>query len=311
VSRRAWILFGAMAVIWGIPYLLIKVAVRDLDPAALVFARTAIGAVILLPVAIARRELRPVLARWRVLIAYTVVELAVPWVLLSDAERRLSSSLSGLLVAAVPLVGAVMVLVGGRRLDREGSERVTATRLAGLLCGMAGVAALLGLDVRAGDLRSVLEVAVVVVGYALGPMIAARRLSDVPPLGVVAASLGLCALAYLPVALTETPGRVPGARVLAAVVVLGVVCTAVAFVTFFALIAEAGPTRATLITYLNPAVAVVLGVAFLGEGFGVGAAVGFALILTGCWLATRRGGAVAAGREGPVQTAPPEAVDRR
>jgi drug/metabolite transporter (DMT)-like permease len=286
-------LFAVMGVLWGIPYMLIKVAVKQLDPAVLVFFRTAIGAAVLLPLAAWRRELRPVMADWRPVVAYTLAELAVPWVLLSDAERRLPSSLSGLLVAAVPLVSAGLVVVGGRRLGMGRHERMSSTATAGLLLGLVGVAALLGLDVHGGEALSVAEVAVVVAGYALGPMIAARWLGHLPSTGVIAFSLGLCALAYLPAAVVEMPGRIPSARVVAATLVLGLACTAAAFVLFFALIAVWGPTRATLITYVNPAVAVVLGVAFLGESFGAGTAVGFVLILGGCWLATRRSRAVA------------------
>ncbi len=282
-----------MGVLWGIPYMLIKVAVSQLDPAVLVFFRTVIGAAVLLPLAAWRRELRPVIADWRPMVAYTLAELAIPWVLLSDAERRLPSSLSGLLVAAVPLVSAGLVVVAGTRLGMGRHERMSLTGAAGLLVGLAGVAALLGLDVHGGEAVSVAEVAVVVAGYSLGPMIAARWLGHLPSTGVIALSLGLCALAYLPAAVVEMPGRFPSARVVAAVVVLGLACTAAAFVLFFALIAAWGPTRATLITYVNPAVAVVLGVAFLGESFGVGTAVGFFLILGGCWLATRRSRAVA------------------
>jgi drug/metabolite transporter (DMT)-like permease len=281
MTRRGLLLFAAMAVIWGIPYLLIKVAVRDFSPAALVFCRTGIGAAILLPIAAARGELRPLLARWRPLLIYTAIELAIPWLLLSTAEKRLSSSLSGLLVAAVPLVGAVV----SRSLhDRDvlGARAVT-----GLVVGLAGVAALVGFDVTGANAGAVAMVAVVVVGYATGPLILARRLWHLPSLGVVAASLGLCSLGYAPFALTRMPATVPGARVLAAVVVLGVVCTALAFVLFFHLIGEVGPVRATVITYVNPAVAVVLGVAFLHEHFDFGTAAGFVLILAGSYLATR------------------------
>jgi drug/metabolite transporter (DMT)-like permease len=288
MSRRGWALFAAVSVLWGIPYMLIKVAVGDLDPAVLVFFRTAIGAVVLVPVAAGRRQLRPVLAAWRPLVVYTVVELAIPWVLLSDAERRLPSSLSGLLVSAVPLVTAAAALVVGVRPGGGRSDRLSVTGTVGLLVGLAGVAALLGLDIHGGQALSVGEVGVVVVGYALGPVLAARYLGHLPSIGVVAASLLLCCLGYLPVAVLQMPGRLPGAGVVASTVVLGVACTAVAFVLFFALIAEAGPTRATLVTYLNPAVAVVLGVAFLGESFGLGTGLGFALIIAGCWLATRR-----------------------
>ncbi|MFI5040543.1 MAG: DMT family transporter [Acidimicrobiales bacterium] len=280
MTRRGSLLFGAMCIIWGLPYLLIKVAVRDLQPATLVCFRTGIGAVILVPIAVARGELGPVLARWKPLLAYTVVELAIPWVLLSTAEQRLPSSLSGLLVAAVPLVGAVFSTTLKDR-DPLGTRGVV-----GLLVGLAGVAALVGFDVSGADAGSVAIVAFVVLGYAAGPLILAHALSDLPSMGVVAASLALCALAYAPFALTRLPASTPPHRVLAAVVVLGVVCTALAFVLFFHLIGEIGPVRATVITYVNPAVAVVLGVVFLHEGFGVATGVGFALILFGSLLAT-------------------------
>jgi drug/metabolite transporter (DMT)-like permease len=281
VTRRGSLLFAAMCVIWGLPYLLIKVAVKHLEPATLVFLRTGIGALILVPIAAARRELQPLVPQWRWLLVYTVVELAIPWVLLSTAEQRLPSSLSGLLVAAVPLVGAVLAWLAG------GRDPLGARGLAGLFLGLAGVAALVGFDVHGGDAGSVAIVAVVVVGYATGPLVLDRRLGDLPVLGVVAASLVLCAAGYAPFALTHLPARMPSGRVVAAVVVLGVVCTALAFVLFFHLIAEIGPVRATVITYVNPAVAVVLGVAFLNEHFGAGTAIGFALVLAGSVLATR------------------------
>ncbi|MDQ2754353.1 MAG: DMT family transporter [Actinomycetota bacterium] len=279
MSRKGTVLFALMGAIWGFPYLLIKVSVRYLSPGTLVCARTGLAAIILLPIAARRGQLRPLLGHWRPIVVYTVVELAVPWLLLSDAERRLSSSLSGLLVAAVPLIGAILVIFVG------GDDRLDRRRLAGLLVGLVGVGVLLGFDVSSGDIASAGEVAAVAVGYAVGPMIAARQLRDVPAMGVVTASLALTALAYLPWAAFHLPARVPPGRVLAAVAALAVVCTAVAFVAFFALIAEVGPTRATVITYINPAVAVTLGVAFLGESFGVSTAVGFALILGGSYLA--------------------------
>jgi drug/metabolite transporter (DMT)-like permease len=281
MTRRGWTLFAAMCVIWGIPYLLIKVAVAEIHPVTLVFLRTAMGAVLLVPIALARGELRPVLARWRPVAIYTMVEIGIPWGLLSDAERKLSSSLSGLLVAAVPLIGAVLAaLLGLDRLDRR--------RLLGLLVGLGGVAALLGLDVRDGDIFAVAEVGLVTAGYAVGALMISRKLSGLPAMGVVAASLSLAAIAYAPLAFTHLPTHMPPGKVIASVVVLGVVCTAIAFLVFFSLIAEAGPVRATVITYVNPAVAVALGVVLLGERFSVGTGVGFALILLGCALATRR-----------------------
>ena len=281
MTRRGWFLFSALCVIWGIPYLLIKVAVRDISPAALVFLRTTLGTLLLLPLVLRGAQLRPLLARWRPLVLYTVIEIAMPWFLLSDAERHLSSSFSGLLIAAVPLVGATIAAVSG------GHERLDGRRVAGLLVGLAGVAALLGLDVRASDLGAVAKMAVVVLCYAVGPLIISRKLADLPSLPVVTASLALCAVGYAPLAFAQLPAALPPKEVIAAVVILGTVCTSLAFLVFFRLIAEVGPVRATVVTYVNPAVAVALGVTLLHEPFTVGTGVGFVLILTGSFLATR------------------------
>lgn len=282
VTRRGWILFLVMGVVWGVPYLLIKVAVADFTPASLVFLRTATGALVLLPLAARRVAVRPLLAHWRWLLVYTVVEVAVPWMLLSQAETRISSSLAGLLVAAVPFVGALIVLVAG------GDERVDARRTFGLVVGFVGVAALVGFDLSGGNLGAVGEIAIVTVGYALGPMIISRRLQGLPPVGVVVVSLLLTSLVYAPVGLVQLPGHAPALKAVLAVAALGLVCTAIAFILFFELIAEVGPIRATVITYVNPAVALVLGVLILGEPFTAGAGIGFVLILAGSVLATRR-----------------------
>lgn len=279
MTRRGWWLFAAISVIWGVPYLLIKVAVHDLAPASVVFLRTALGAALLLPVVLARGNLRPVLRRWRWVALFTTVELAIPWVLLTDAERRVSSSLAGLMMASVPIVGVLLLRLGGSR------ERFGGRRLAGLAIGLAGVVVLLGLDVASRDALVLVELALVVVGYAAGPLVIARRLSDLPTLEVVAASLGLCAVAYAPAGIALLPHALPGLRVLGAIAGLGVFCTALAFVLFFQLIAEVGPVRASVVTYVNPAVAVLAGVALLGEPFTKWIAAGLVLILGGSWLA--------------------------
>ena len=290
MTRRGWALFAAMAVIWGIPYLLIKIAIGELTPASLVMLRTAIGAALLLPVAAARGWLAPLVPYWRWVLVYTVVEVSLPWFLLADGERRLSSSLTGLMIAAVPLIAAVLQLL------TRGDDRLDRRRVLGLLVGMFGVAVLVGLNVSFKDLGAVAEVGLVAVGYATGPIIIARRLPSLPAVGVVAASLVLTALFYAPLALPQLPKALPSGKVLLAVLILAVVCTALAFLIFFALIGEVGPVRATVITYFNPAVALLLGVAVLREPFTLGAVVGFALILAGSVLATRRTSALA----GPV-----------
>jgi drug/metabolite transporter (DMT)-like permease len=282
LSRRGALLFAAMCVIWGIPYLMIRVAVRELAPVTLVFLRTGLAALLLVPVAARRAELRPLLHRWRPLLAYTAIEVALPWVLLSRAETKLTSSLTGLLIAAVPLVGALIVSLSGER------ERLGGRRWVGLLVGLGGVAAIVGLDLGHVDAVALVEIALVAICYAVGPIILSRRLNDVPPLGVVAASLALSAIVYAPLAALRWPSHMPSAHVVESVVGLAVVCSAAAFLIFFALIKEVGPVRATVITYVNPAVAAVLGVALLDERLTAGMLVGFALVLLGCVLATGR-----------------------
>ncbi|HUG06219.1 MAG TPA: DMT family transporter [Candidatus Limnocylindria bacterium] len=282
MTRRGWLLFAAMGFIWGIPYLFIKIAVGELTPASLVFLRTAIGAALLLPIAAARNDLRPLLPHWKWIVVYTFVEVAAPWFLLSDAERRISSSLSGLLIALVPSIGAILAWATGS------DDRLDARRIAGLGLGFLGVAALVGLDVGASDIAAVAEVVLVALGYALGALIIARKLSGLPLFGVVAASLTLTFVVYAPVGIAQLPSTLPSPEVVFAVAVLGVVCTAVAFLLFLPLVAEVGPARATVITYVNPAVALALGVTFLAEPLTVGLALGFVLIVLGSVLATRR-----------------------
>jgi drug/metabolite transporter (DMT)-like permease len=297
VTRRGLVLFGLMSVIWGIPYLFIRVAVAEISPAMLVLVRTSLAAAILLPIALVRVDLRPILARWRWVIAFAVVEIAIPWIALGSAEQHLSSSLTALLIAGTPLVGTVFALATG------GADRVRPTGLLGLLLGLVGVGAIVGADFAATDVTALLELAVVVVGYAVGPAILARRLDGLPTVGVMALSLALCAVVYIPIAAAQWPSTVPSPNVIASVVILAVVCTAAAFLVFAALIDEIGPVRATVITYINPAVAAVLGVLVLHETFSVAMAIGFGLVILGSMLATRR---PAAARVPPV--AVPEAA---
>ena len=281
MNRRALVLFALMSVIWGIPYLFIRVAVDEITPATLVFFRTSIGAAILLPLALARTDIRAVLAHWRWIGAFAVVEVAIPWVLLGSAEQHVTSSLAALLVAGVPLVGTVVALTTGSR------HRVGPTGALGLLLGMTGVAAIVGFDIEGTDPSALVEIAVVVVGYAVGPAILSRRLASVPSVAIMALSLTMCALLYAPVAVLQWPNAVPSFNAIAAIVTLGTVCTAAAFIVFAALIGAVGPVRSTVITYINPAVAALLGVAVLNEPITVPMLAGFGLVLAGSALATR------------------------
>jgi drug/metabolite transporter (DMT)-like permease len=314
VTRRGFILFALLGVAWGIPYLLIKIAVRELDPAMLVFARMALAAVVLLPVAAARGELALVLRHWRPLLAFTIAEMIVPQFLLGSAEERLPSSTTGLLIAAVPLAGLGVAFLLGR------PERLAPRNWLGIALGMAGVAALVGFAVSGSDLGAFGEVLLVVAGYALGPAILARWMQGLPATGVMALGVTLSAAVYAPVvaATHSWPSAWPSTSVIVSVVLLAVVCSAGGFTIMAALVTEVGPVRATMVTYVNPAVALIAGAVVLGEPVTGWSVVGFALIVAGCYLlATRRAGRaepVVPGLDGPDLDGPdldgPEAAAR-
>jgi len=293
MTRRGLLLFAAMSVIWGIPYLLIRVAVGEISPGTLVFVRTGVAALVLMPVVFARGGLRGIGNRWIPLLAFAGVEVAAPWFFLASAEQHISSALAGLLVSVVPLVGVVIATALGNR------EHLRLASMSGLGLGLAGVALIVGFDLRASSALSLVEMAVVVIGYALGPAILSRYLTGVPSVTVIGVALALTSLAYAPVAAIQWPHGWPSLAVVASVSVLAVVCTAIAFLLFFELIGEVGPVRATVITYTNPAVAAILGVAVLHESFTAGMGIGFVLVLAGSVLATRRGTPVQASRRHP------------
>jgi drug/metabolite transporter (DMT)-like permease len=280
MSKRGWILFLSLGLLWGMPYLLIRIAVGEIDPLVVAGARTLLGALLLLPVALHRNALAPAFRKWKWLLAFTLIEISVPWVLLGHAETRLNSSTAGLLIAVVPLFAAVIV-------TKLGHEKLEARRLFGLGVGFAGVALLVGLDIHFSDLLAVAATIVVSLCYAIGPIIIDRKLNDVPAIGVITASLMVATVIYVPFAPFLWPAQV-SATAAWSVVGLGVLCTAAAFLVFFALIGEVGPARATVITYVNPAVAIILGAIVLHEPLTLGMAIGFPLVIAGSILGTLR-----------------------
>ena len=282
MSARAWMLFAAVSVLWGIPYLFIKLAVEDLSPVMVAWGRIAVAFAVLLPYALHRGALRGLGSAWKPLLVYSVVEIVLPWPLIGFGEQRVTSGLAAILIAAVPLVVALMAL----RMDPD--ERAEGTRLVGLVVGFVGVVVLLGLDIagRPGELLGALAILLAAVGYAAGPMIIKHRFAAMDPLGAVTASMGISALVLTPAAAFSTPAATPSGQTLISVIVLGVACSALGFLLFFALIADVGPGRATVITFVNPVVAVALGVILLGEGLGPSAVAGLLLILAGSWLST-------------------------
>lgn len=269
-----------MALIWGIPYLLIAIAVETLSPAAVVAGRTGLGALLLLPVALQRDALRPALARWRWVLAFAAIEMAGPFILLGHAEQTLPSGITGLLVATVPLFAALVAFGSGE------PGALSPVRIAGLALGMVGVGIIVSGGGQDGSISlvAVLEVLLVAVCYAIAPFIISRRLDGVPGIGTATLALGAVGIVYVPIAALTWEGA-PSRSSVTALVLLAVVCTAVAFVTFFALIGEVGPTRATVFTYLNPVVALSLGIVILDEPLTWGLIVGFPVVMAGCILA--------------------------
>jgi drug/metabolite transporter (DMT)-like permease len=298
MTRKALVLFLLLGVIWGIPYLLIAIAVADYHPVIVAFGRSAIGALVLLPFVLRRGTLLAGFRRPGWLLFYTVLEISGPWFLIGYAETQVTSSMAGLIVALTPILAAAVAMAVSR-------ERLDLPRLIGLCLGLAGVAALLGFDDGPFRLWPVAALVLSALGYAIGPIIVSRKLAETDASAVVVASLILASLLYLPAVPFYWPARFPVDATLA-VIVLAVVCTALAFTLLFALIAEVGASRATVIAYLNPAVAVLLGVAVLGEPLSPGLFGGFALIMAGSWLATQ--GRRSPARPGPADLRPKAGV---
>jgi drug/metabolite transporter (DMT)-like permease len=283
LTARAWAAFAGVSVLWGMPYLFIKVAVEDgISPAFLSWARLVLGGAVLLVLAWRAGKLGSLAGRWRWIALFAVIEISIPFPLIAAGEQHVSSSLAAILIATVPLFVALLAL----RFDAD--ERVAGMRLVGLLVGLGGVVALVGIDVagEGRELLGALAILLAAVGYASGPLVIKAKLADLDARATMGASLAAAAAVLtVPAALTA-PSEAPSGDALVSIVVLGLFCTALAFVLWSVLITEAGPARASVITYVAPVVAIGLGVAVLDEGVGIGAAAGLVLIVAGSWLAT-------------------------
>ncbi len=283
MSARAWTLFAAVSMVWGIPYLLIKIAVDGgVPPVTLAWGRIGLASIVLLALGARAGALRGLRGRWRYVVAYGVVELSIPFPLIAIGERYVASSLAAIIIASVPLFVALLAW----RFDPD--ERATGSRLVGLVVGLLGVVLLVGLDASSSlsTLAGAGAILVAAVGYAGGPMILKRHLTDLDPRATMGASLAVAATVLTPLAVLDAPSRAPTVGAIGALITLGLVCTALAFVLMALLIKEIGPGRAVVITYVNPIIAVALGVTLLGEQPGAGAVAGLLLILAGSWLST-------------------------
>ena len=286
MSRRSWVMFMSLAALWGASYLFIKVALEDdLAPAFIVFARTALAALVLLPAAAHLGALAGVREHLGPLFVLGLIQVTGPFMLITIGEQEISSSLTGILVAGAPIFTFLLAFA------LEGEERATPLSLAGVALGIAGVALLLGLDAPGGAAALVggLLVVLATTGYAVGAWFLKRRVPGVHPVGAVATTCAASALMTLPVALLSVPGHVPSLEASGSLVVLGVGGTGIAFVLFYTLVGLDGPRTTSLVAYVAPGFSVVYGVVLLDESFGITTLAGLVLIVGGSWLAANGG----------------------
>lgn len=288
MSKKGLILFLMAGLFWGLPYFFIVWALESFSTQTIVFARTLLGAVVLIPYAIKVGGIRPALRAWPYVVLFAVLEMVVPWFLITEAGKHIPSGLSGLLVSTVPFFAvAIMALVFK---DRTALKPVP---LLGMVIGFTGVVALVGIDSLLGHIDPIWVSAVVLaaLGYAIAPIMANVKMREVPTSGVIGLSMALVALVYSPSAISELPSELaaePTAHAWIALVVLGLVCSALAFVIFFDLLKEVGPVKASLITYVNTAVALLLGTLFLSEPVTPGLLLGIPLISIGLYLSAKK-----------------------
>lgn len=288
MSRRALFLFLIAGTAWGMPYLFIKVAVEDFSTWTIVFIRVVIGAAVLIPIAMKRNVLKPALKAWPWVLAYAVLEMVVPWFLITEAERVISSGLAGLLVATVPFFGLLIGL-----LYQKDKSLMHPKTLTGLVVGFGGVILLVGIDTLNGNtsLPHVFMIIASAALYAIAPVVVSTKIPNVSAFAVNGLAMAIVAVVYAIPAAFSLPKEIaaePHIESWFALLGLGVICSAVAFVAFFALMKEIGNSRATLVTYMNMAVAVLLGILILAEPITAGILIGFPLVLIGSYFASRK-----------------------
>lgn len=282
MTRTAWLLLAFLAAIWGASYMLIKVALDDgVDAVFIVFARIALGALVLAPIALRRGAFGLLRGAWGAIALLAMVQVVVPFLLITFGEERIASSLAGILVASSPMFTALLAI----RIDQD--ERVRGWGAAGIVVGLAGVVLLFGVDLstETAALIGGLMVVLASLGYAIGALYLKHRLRGIQPVGVAASTMLLGALVLLPAVPFTLPSTVPDAVTLGSLVALGAGGTGVAFLIYYTLISDIGASRATLVTYIAPGFAILYGVTLLDEPLSAGGVLGLTLILAGSYLA--------------------------
>jgi drug/metabolite transporter (DMT)-like permease len=285
MSRKSWFMFLGTGFLWGIPYLLIALLVDDAIPASIVVvSRTVIGAAVLIPVAAKKGTLKPALKAWKYVLPYAIGEMFIPWILITNAEKHINSGLAGLLIATVPIWSTIMASLKGDKTVWH------STRLLGMLIGFIGIVLVVGVESLTGkaDLLSIIMVLIPAVTYAWAVIMVNQKIPHIDPIAINGIAMAMTALFYLPIALFQLPDHMISGKSVAALTALGLFPTALAFVIFFILIKDIGPARASLVTYLNTAFAVVLGIIFHNESPTIGTYLGLPLVLIGSYFASRK-----------------------
>ena len=281
MSRRYVPLLLTLSALWGASYLFIKVGVRDLAPTVLVELRLLLAAAVLGGFLWLRDGRAGATAKLRAAarpgIVLGLLNAAFPFVLIAWGERHIDSGVAAVANATVPIFNALLVL------RFNPAERVSGTRLAGVLAGLVGVAVLAGLDPRGGwwAAGGTLAVVVASISYAGGGIYGQLRLSRVSGPALATASIASAALFVLPFSLLQLPHEVPGWKSLASAAALGLLGTGAAQLVLFRMLRLHGAGRTSLVTYLLPPTALLYGAIFLGEPVTAAEAGGLALILVG------------------------------
>jgi drug/metabolite transporter (DMT)-like permease len=284
MSRRNWFLFIFVGFLWGIPYLLIKVAVEELSPTIIVLSRVVIGSAILIPMAMRRGSLMPAIKAWRYVIPYAIGEMIGPWFLITAAEEKMTSGLAGLLVATVPIWATLIASLHGDKTVWQSK------RLVGILIGFIGIVLVVGIESFSGrqSIVAIFMILIAAIGYAWAVTMVTTKIPHIEPISINAVAMVFTVIVYLPFLFLHMPEKVPSTEALGSVIILGLFPTALAFILFFQLIKDIGTARGSLVTYLNTAFAVLLGVIILSEPFTLGIAIGLPLVLIGSYFASRK-----------------------
>ena len=284
MSRKGWGLFALVGLLWGVPYLFMKVAVDELSTPLIVFSRVFIGAAVLIPLALYKKTFFPALKYWKYILIYSILEMVIPWTLITSSQRNLSSGVVALLIATVPIWATFFAHYSG---DTTAAHR---TRVFGIGIGLVGIALIVGIESLndVANLASLFGVLVSAFSYAWAVNMITSKAPGASGVAINGIAMGISSLIFAPFAFTHLPEKAPSVQAVLSTFGLGVICTALAFWVFFIVLDEIGAARASLVVYPNTAIAVILGIILLNEKLTLAIAIGLPLVLIGSYYASRK-----------------------